>query len=144
MIETLLILAAAVTVGISGIIISKNVYGNHTIHGKIKRRYDDYIVTIEAENKSLTGKLNKLKKSFSVDKNDFDEDNPIGSLSGIISQFSHLLPKNIQPLLNDPKTISYITKLATDNPEKVKELINKFVKKPKGESDASPIDSMSV
>jgi hypothetical protein len=145
MIEFVLVLVAAVAAGISGVIISRNLYGNNVIHGKIKNRYDSYILTLEADNKKLTGKLNKMKQGVSISKDDFDEDNPIGSLGGIISQFSHLLPKNLQPLLNDPKTISYVTKLAAENPEKVKELISKFVKKPKGGNDeVSDISSMSV
>jgi len=145
MIEFVLVLVAAVAAGVSGIIISRNLYGNNVIHGKIKNRYDNYILSLEADNKKLTGKLAKLKQGVSISKEDFDEDNPLGSLGGIISQFSHLLPKNIQPLLNDPKTISYVTKLAAENPDKVKELIQKFIKKPKGSSDEpSPIDSMSV
>ena len=50
-----------------------------------------------------------------------------------------MLPKNIQPLLQDPGTMKYVEKLVKDNPDKVNELIQKFVKSPKaGKKDDIP------
>ena len=45
------------------------------------------------------------------------------------------MPKNIQPLLSDPGTMKYIEKIVSENPDKINELITKFVKTPKGKTD---------
>ena len=136
-----IILVAVVAAGVCAIIVSKNLYGNNVIHGKIKNRYDSYIIEIEKENKKLTGKLNKLKQGVSISKDDFDEANPLGSIGALISQFAPMLPKNIQPLLQDPQTMKYVEKLVKDNPDKVNELIQKFVKAPKGPKKDEVSDS---
>jgi|TARA_R110000787_G_scaffold172079_1_gene284753 hypothetical protein len=139
MIEYILILIAAVAAGISGIIISKNIYGNNIIHGKIKNRYDTYITTLEIDNKKLQGKLNKMKENISIKKEDFDESNPLGSIGTLISKFAPMLPPNLQPLLQSPQAMGFIEKMVKDNPEKVSELIGKFVKSPKGKTaDVTP------
>ena len=141
-----IILVAVVAAGVCAIIVSKNLYGNNVIHGKIKNRYDTYIMEIEKENKKLTGKLNKLKQGVSISKDDFDEANPLGSIGALISQFAPMLPKNIQPLLQDPQTMKYVEKLVKDNPDKVNELIQKFVKAPKAgkKDEVSDSEVMSI
>ena len=146
MIETILILIAAVAAGISGIIISKNLYGNNMIHGKIKIRYDSYILELEKSNKKLTGQLNRLKQAPSISDNDYDSDNPLAAVGTIIQQFSPMLPKSIQPLLNDPKLMDFVGEQLKNNPEAVKGLIEKFVKKGKSKTDETIPDheSMSV
>jgi hypothetical protein len=40
--------------------------------------------------------------------------------------------------------MKYIEKLVTENPDKVKDLIGKFVKTPKGKTDAPTVDMESV
>ena len=77
-------------------------------------------------------------------KDDFDENNPIGSIGALVSQFAPMLPKNIQPLLQDPSTMKYIEKLVKDNPDKVNELIQKFVKSPKKNDKVPDNDLMSI
>ena len=134
-----IILIAVVAAGVMGIIITKNMFGSNEIHGKLKNRYLEYIDTLEKDNKKLTGKLNKMKQGVSISKDDFDEANPLGSIGALISQFAPMLPKNIQPLLQDPATMKYVEKLVKDNPDKVNELIQKFVKAPKaGKKDEVP------
>ena len=141
-----IILVAVIAAGVCAIIVSKNFYGNNVIHGKIKNRYDSYIIEIEKENKKLTGKLNKLKQGVSISKDDFDEANPLGSISSLVAQFAPMLPKNIQPLLQDPQTMKYVEKLVKDNPDKVNELIQKFVKAPKAgkKDEVSDSEVMSI
>ena len=134
-----IILVAVIAAGVMGIIITKNMFGSNEIHGKLKNRYLEYIDSLEKDNKKLTGKLNKMKQGVSISKDDFDEDNPLGSIGALISQFAPMLPKNIQPLLQDPGTMKYVEKLVKDNPDKVNELIQKFVKAPKaGKKDDIP------
>ena len=134
-----IILIAVVAAGVMGIIITKNMFGSNEIHGKLKNRYLEYIDSLEKDNKKLTGKLNKMKQGVSISKDDFDEANPLGSIGALISQFAPMLPKNIQPLLQDPATMKYVEKLVKDNPDKVNELIQKFVKAPKaGKKDEVP------
>ena len=134
-----IILVAVVAAGVMGIIITKNMFGSNEIHGKLKNRYLEYIDSLEKDNKKLTGKLNKMKQGVSISKDDFDEANPLGSISSLVAQFAPMLPKNIQPLLQDPQTMKYVEKLVKDNPDKVNELIQKFVKAPKaGKKDEVP------
>ena len=85
-----------------------------------------------------------MKQGVSISKDDFDENNPIGSIGALVSQFAPMLPKNIQPLLQDPSTMKYIEKLVKDNPDKVNELIQKFVKSPKKNDKIPDSDIMSI
>jgi hypothetical protein len=133
-----IILISVVAAGVCGIVITKNVFGSDQIHGKLKNRYVSYISDLEQDNKKLTGKLNKMKQNITINENDFDKENPLGSIAGLISQFAPMLPKNIQPLLQSPEAMGFIEKMVKDNPEKVGELIGKFVKKPKGNNEQSP------
>ena len=126
-----IILVSVVAAGICGIVITRNVFGSDQIHGKLKNRYVSYIADLETDNKKLTGKLNKMKQNITISSDDFDKENPLGSISGLISQFAPMLPKNIAPLLQSPEAMGFIEKMVKDNPEKVGELIGKFVKKPK-------------
>jgi|TARA_R110000824_G_scaffold81528_2_gene204914 hypothetical protein len=139
-----IILVAVVAAGVCGIVITKNVFGSNEIHGKLKNRYLEYIDNLEKDNKKLNGKLNKMKQGVSISKDDFDESNPIGGISQLISQFAPMLPKNIQPLLQSPEAMGFIEKMVKDNPEKVSDLIGKFVKTPKGKTDVPTIDMESV
>ena len=138
-----IILVSVVAAGICGIVITRNVFGSDQIHGKLKNRYVSYISDLEADNKKLTGKLNKMKQNITINPQDFDEENPLGSIGSLISQFAPMLPKNLQPLLNDPKTMKYVEKLVMENPDKVKDLIGKFVKKPNAKEE-SAVDMESV
>ena len=132
-----IILISVIAAGVCGIVITKNVFGSDQIHGKLKNRYVSYIADLETDNKKLTGKLNKMKQNITINENDFDKENPLGSIAGLISQFAPMLPKNIQPLLQSPEAMGFIEKMVKDNPEKVGELIGKFVKKPKGNNEQS-------
>ena len=118
-------------------------FGSDQIHGKLKNRYDTYILQLEGDNKKLNGKLNKMKNNLSIAPTDVDMENPMGSIGALISQFAPMLPKNIQPLLSDPNTMKYVSKLVAENPEKVQDLIAKFIKKPKT-NEATTVDMDSV
>ena len=135
-----IILVSVVAAGICGIVITRNVFGSDAIHGKLKNRYVSYIADLETDNKKLTGKLNKMKQNITISSDDFDKENPLSSISGLISQFAPMLPKNIQPLLQSPEAMGFIEKMVKDNPEKALGLIEKFVKKPK--SNEQPTDIM--
>ncbi len=141
-----IILVAVIAAGVMGIIITKNMFGSNEIHGKLKNRYLEYIDSLEKDNKKLTGKLNKMKQGVSISKDEFDEANPLGSISSLVAQFAPMLPKNIQPLLQDPSTMKYVEKLVKDNPDKVNELIQKFVKAPKAgkKDEVSDSEIMSI
>ena len=139
-----IILISVVAAGVCGIVITKNVFGSDAIHGKLKNRYVSYISDIEADNKKLTGKLNKMKQNITISSDDFDKENPLGSITGLISQFAPLLPKNLAPLLQSPEAMGFIEKMVKDNPEKVTDLISKFVKKPKSNEQESAVNMESV
>ena len=81
-----IILVSVVAAGVCGIIITRNVFGSNEIHGKLKNRYLEYIASLETDNKKLNGKLNQLKKGVTLSKEEFDEENPLGSISALIQQ----------------------------------------------------------
>ena len=139
-----IILVSVVTAGICGIVITKNVFGSDQIHGKLKNRYVSYISDLEQDNKKLNGKLNKMKQGLTISKDDYDESNPLASIGGLISQLAPMLPKNMRALVQSPEAMGFIEKLAKDNPEKVGELIGKFVKKPKSNDEQSTNNMESV
>jgi hypothetical protein len=85
-----------------------------------------------------------MKNNVTINPQDFDSENPLGSIGSLIAQFAPMLPKNIQPLLNDPGTMKYIEKLVVENPDKVKDLIAKFVKKPTKGNEEPTADMESV
>ena len=138
-----IILVSVVVGGVCGIVITRNMFGSDQMSRKIKNRYDTYIDTLETDNKKLTGKLNKMKQNITISSDDFDKENPLGSIAGLISQFAPMLPKNIQPLLQSPEAMGFIEKMVKDNPEKVTDLISKFVKKPKA-NEQSTVEMESV
>jgi len=141
-----IILISVITAGVCGIIITKNVFGSNEIHGKLKNRYLEYIASLEVDNKKLNGKLNQMKKGVSLSKEDFDADNPLGSISELIQQFAPMLPKSVRPFLSDPKLIKFGEKLLAENPDQLKNIISKFVTKGKdGKKDEiSDNESLSV
>ena len=137
-----IILVSVVAAGICGIVITRNVFGSDQIHGKLKNRYVSYIADLEQDNKKLQGRLNKMKQGLTISKDDYDESNPLASIGGLIAQLAPMLPKNIQPLLQSPEAMGFIEKMVKDNPEKVGELIGKFVKKPKSNGTIQQDDNM--
>jgi len=140
-----ILLISVVAAGISGIIITRNVFGSNEIHGKLKNRYLEYIDNLEKDNKKLNGKLNQLKKGVTLSKEEIDVDNPLGSISALISQFSPMLPKSVRPFLSDPKLMKYAEKMISENPDQIKDIINKFVKTGKdGKKEESSDISESV
>ena len=139
-----IILTSVVAAGICGIVITRNVFGSDAIHGKLKNRYVSYIADLETDNKKLTGKLNKMKQNITISSDDFDKENPLSSISGLISQFAPMLPKNIQPLLQSPEAMGFIEKMVKENPDKVAGFIEKFVKKPKSNEQESAVNMESV
>jgi hypothetical protein len=140
-----IILTSVIAAGVCGIVITRNVFGSDQIHGKLKNRYVSYISDLESDNKKLTGKLNQLKKGVTLSKDDIDDDNPLGSISTLISQFSPMLPKSVRPFLSDPKIMKYAEKMLAENPDQIKEIIGKFVKSGKdGKKSESADISESV
>jgi hypothetical protein len=140
-----ILLISVVSAGVAGIIITRNVFGSNEIHGKLKNRYLEYIDNLEKDNKKLNGKLNQLKKGVTLSKEEIDVDNPLGSISALISQFSPMLPKSVRPFLSDPKLMKYAEKMISENPDQIKDIINKFVKTGKdGKKEESADISESV
>tara|TARA_R110002096_G_scaffold42842_2_gene115240 strand:+ start:68 stop:502 length:435 start_codon:yes stop_codon:yes gene_type:complete len=135
-----ILLISVIVGGVCGIIITKNVFGSNEIHGKLKNRYLEYINSLEIDLKRSNGKLNQLKKGVTLSKEEFDEDNPIGSISALVQQFAPMLPKSVRPFLSDPKLIKYAEKMLAENPEELKGLISKFVTKGKDAKEKDAID----
>lgn len=128
MFEYIILISAAV-VGGCGILITKNMYGNNNIHGKLKNRYDEYIQDLEKENKKIKGQINRMKQGPQISKDLADSDDLGGAISEIVQQFAPMLPKSIRGMVNDPKVLNFIGKQIEENPEAVKGLVSKFVSK---------------
>jgi uncharacterized Fe-S radical SAM superfamily protein PflX len=134
-----IILVSACIAGGCGIVITKNMYGNSNIHGKLKNRYDEYIFDLEKENKRIKGKMNQLKQGPQISAD--SAENPMSAIGEIISQFAPMLPKSIRGMANDPKVMEFISKQVEENPDMVKGLIEKFVTKGKIKSE-EPTDEI--
>ena len=76
-----ILLISVVAAGISGIIITRNVFGSNEIHGKLKNRYLEYIDNLEKDNKKLNGKFFHLKKGIFLKSEEFDADFLLGFIS---------------------------------------------------------------
>ena len=124
-----IILISCGVIGTCGILITRNMYGNQNIHGKLKHRYEEYIMDLEKENKKVKGMLNRMKQGPQISSDLANGDNPMGAIGEIIQQFAPMLPKSVRGMVNDPKVLNFIAKQAEDNPEMIKGLIDKFVSK---------------
>ncbi len=150
MIETIfneiIILFAVAGASVSGIVITKNLFRSSPLHAKERNRFNLYIGDLEKENKKLRGAVNRAKAPISI--KEFDEDNPMGAISELISGLAPILPPPVRHLLSNPSVIKGAEKLLAEHPEEIKNVLSKLVnKKPneKGETnEQSTIDSMSV
>jgi hypothetical protein len=142
LIEWIILLSACIA-GVCGIVITKNMYGNNTIHGKLKNRYDEYINDLEKENKKIKGQMNRMKQGPQISA-DIANDSPMGAIGEIIGQFAPMLPKSVRGMVNDPKVMEFIGKQVEENPDMVKGLIDKFVTKGKSKNEESTDDVASV
>jgi hypothetical protein len=142
LIEYIILIAAGI-IGGCGIVITKNMYGNSTIHGKLKKRYDEYIFDLERENKKIKGQMNRIKQGPQISSD--QAENPIGAIGEIIAQFAPMLPPSIRGLVNDPKIMQFISKQVENNPDMINELIEKFVTKGgKKKNESETNDTLSV
>jgi len=112
---------------------------------KKQNRYTNYIDELEKDNKTLKGKLNASKRSVSV-QGDFDLSDASG-LQGLIHELvpkiAPLLPKSLQPLLNNPKTFDMVYKMIEDNPEAAKGILSKFITPGKGQkTEAEQVEAV--
>ena len=114
---------------------------------KERNRYLNFIAELEAENKKLRGKVNAAKKPIQIEE--YDESNPMGAISELISGLSPLLPAAVRPFLSNKSVLEGAEKLLKEHPDEIKNVLSKLVnKKSNGKADpqqeVSSIDSMSV
>ena len=152
MIETILneviILFAVAGASVSGIVITKNLFRSSPLHTKERNRFNLYIGDLEKENKKLRGQVNRSKQPLTI--KEYDEDNPMGAISELISGLSPILPASVRPFLSNPGVIKGAEKLLAEHPEEIKNVLSKLVnKKPNGKQEQQnsmqeTIDSMSL
>ncbi len=136
--NTLILGSVAIVAGTSLILGSKWVSSRQTDTNIVNRKlklYKDTIEELEDEVKHWKGKFNKTKQLPTV-SGDFDlsSDNGVEALiKEILPNITNILPPSLQSLARDPKIVDYAMKLYKENPEKAKELFNKFIRK--GKSD---------
>ena len=131
----------------AALIYSRARFGNNEINTKIKNRLYSHIQDIEKENKQLKGKVNRMKQPLSI--KEYDEENPMGAISELISGLSPILPASVRPFLSNPNVIKGAEKLLQEHPEEIKNVLSKLVNKKPNEKDQKEnvdqsIDSMSV
>ena len=131
----------------ASLIYSRAKFGNNEINTKIKNRLYSHIQDVEKENKQLKGKVNRMKQPLSI--KEFDEENPMGAISELISGLSPILPASVRPFLSNPAVIKGAEKLLQEHPDEIKNVLSKLVNKKTNEKDQKDnvdqsIDSMSV
>ena len=131
----------------AALIYSRARFGNNEINTKIKNRLYSHIQDVEKENKQLKGKVNRMKQPLSI--KEFDEENPMGAISELISGLAPILPASVRPFLSNPSVIKGAEKLLKEHPEELKNVLSKLVTKKTNEKDQKEnvdqsIDSMSV
>ncbi len=144
--ELLLLVGSVFGMG-AALIYSRARFGNNEINTKIKNRLYSHIQDIEKENKQLKGKVNRMKQPLSI--KEFDEQNPMGAISELISGLAPILPASVRPFLSNPGVIKGAEKLLQEHPEEIKNVLSKLVnKKPNAKEEPNSvqesIDSMSV
>jgi|TARA_R110002072_G_scaffold37373_2_gene109431 CII-binding regulator of phage lambda lysogenization HflD len=141
-----IILFAVVSASISSIIVTKNLFRSSPLHAKERNRFTLSIAELEKDNKKLRGKVNQMKQPISI--KEFDEENPMGAISELISGLAPILPASVRPFLSNPGVIKGAEKLLAEHPEEIKNVLSKLVnKKPNAKeqtNEQSTIDSMSV
>ena len=123
----IIVLAAVVVGSACAIMFARNSTRNNPLNTKERNRYLNYIADIEAENKKLKGKVDQAKKPISID--DYDEDNPLGAISELVSGIAPLLPQSVRPFLSNPSVLKGAEKLISEHPEEIKNVLSKFVSK---------------
>tara|TARA_R110002020_G_scaffold76489_1_gene193825 strand:+ start:134 stop:586 length:453 start_codon:yes stop_codon:yes gene_type:complete len=131
----------------AALIYSRARFGNNEINTKIKNRLYSHIQDVEKENKQLKGKVNRMKQPLSI--KEYDEENPMGAISELISGLSPILPASVRPFLSNPGVIKGAEKLLQEHPEEIKNVLSKLVNKKTNEKGQKEnvdqsIDSMSV
>ena len=129
-ITELLILVATVCAGISGIVITRNLYSSSPIHTKERNRIKEYMADLEKENRSLKAKVKSGLRKVRI--NEYDEDRPESAIGDLIAGLEPLLPDSVKPLLRNTGLISQVEKYAKENPEVVNQILQKLVKKTSG------------
>ena len=147
-INEIIILFAVAGASVSGIVITKNLFRSSPLHTKERNRFNLIIGDLEKENKKLRGQVNRSKQPLTI--KEYDEDNPMGAISELISGLSPILPASVRPFLSNPGVIKGAEKLLAEHPEEIKNVLSKLVnKKPNGKQEQQnsmqeSIDSMSV
>jgi len=130
----------AIMGGIVGIIWAKNSKLNPKIVNSRIKHFEDRIDELEIDNKKLRGKIAQSKQIPSV-QGDYNLDNIDGVESLIKSVLPHvkgILPKELQSLVDDPGAVKIALDLYKQNPDKAKNILNKFIKKGKSEEGEIP------
>ena len=147
-INEIIILFAVAGASVSGIVITKNLFRSSPLHTKERNRFHLIIGDLEKENKKLRGQVNRSKQPLTI--KEYDEDNPMGAISELISGLSPILPASVRPFLSNPGVIKGAEKLLAEHPEEIKNVLSKLVnKKPNGKQEQQnsmqeSIYSMSV
>lgn len=148
MIETIfgeiIILIAVAGASLSGVIITKNLFRSSPLHAKERNRYKETISDLEKDNKKLRGKVNQTKQPLTI--KEYDEDNPMGAISELISGLEPILPAAIRPFLRNPSVLKGAEKLLSEHPDEIKNVLSKLVKSnpKKNEEKSTNYDEISV
>ena len=135
LVSELYLMVAAVCGGVTVIIYTRGRFGNNEINTKLKNRYNEYISTLEFENKKLKGSIARAKAPVRISQEAADE--PLSAISEVIDGLIPNLPPAVRPLLKSKKAVDFITNYVQQNPEAIKDLISKFTKTKGTESQQS-------
>lgn len=127
----------AVVLPVSGTVafIARLALNPDQVDSKLKKKYQEYIKELEDDNKYLEGMLKRMKIGPKLDESLLDD--PKNAILSLASQFEHLLPAKLKPLLRDPKILQMALEFYQKDPEKAKGLLMNFVGKSRGSSENS-------
>jgi hypothetical protein len=110
---------------------------------KLQQLDNEYIEELEHKVKQYKNKANNMERGPQVEGNVSELDDILPDLFGSFEQFA---PKWLKPFLGNKDTQKWLMKYAQDNPDKVKSLVGKMVKKKIAKSDnpEATTESLSV
>jgi len=131
----------------SGVIIMGKILLNRQDTGgkyrkSLMREQDDYIDTLEKRNRTMKAKVAQMERG-PVIEGDISELDSI--LPDLFQSFEAYAPKWLKPFLGNVETQKFLINYAQKNPDKVKDLLGKMIKKnAKSDNTETPDQSQSV
>lgn len=126
----LTVLSVVLPVSVCSVLIAriyrKNAALDPKITNKLRKQQDEYIAELEHKVRQKQNKLNSMEKAPSIIG---DKDDITSMLPDIVGELGAHLPKWAQRIVkSNPDLVNQVIELAKEHPDKVKDLIGRFIK----------------